>query len=327
MCPAIHRVCLLLAGVLVVACGPALAPAYSIDVSLNLIYSSPFDDTSGGTWQIAAKSDGFGIYGLQLLLTGVTAATPVGPTGTVNGSDAAGFSEYDSFSHGTYREIVLAQIPVVPLGPGDEQSIIYDVGTLANGSPTAPGYDGPAFTSLTGTSGIPWATGDVFGDSAWDIAAVLLTGTFASGQTPGFYAGSDSSGNVFTSVGTSTTVGSYASVDPIATMVRDNLLPSPPGDYNGNGAVDAADYTVWRDHLNETFQLANEDPTVTPGEVTEDDYVVWKAHFGEVSPGPGAGAASGASLSVGAVPEPASWVLLAGAAGTLFLSGIRRVSR
>ena len=26
-----------------------------------------------------------------------------------------------------------------------------------------------------------------------------------------------------------------------------------PGDYNGNGIVDAADYTVWRDHLGQTF--------------------------------------------------------------------------
>ena len=36
-----------------------------------------------------------------------------------------------------------------------------------------------------------------------------------------------------------------------------------PGDYNGNGIVDAADYTVWRDHFGQTFALPNEDPGST----------------------------------------------------------------
>jgi hypothetical protein len=65
-----------------------------------------------------------------------------------------------------------------------------------------------------------------------------------------------------------------------------------PGDYNQNGVVDTADYTVWRNTLGQTG--------VTPhsgadgdgdGDITRADYTVWKTHFGDllaVSP-PGAG--------------------------------------
>lgn len=49
-----------------------------------------------------------------------------------------------------------------------------------------------------------------------------------------------------------------------------------PGDYNADGMVDAADYTVWRDHLGDDESLPNDD---TPG-VVMDDYNVWKQHFG-----------------------------------------------
>jgi hypothetical protein len=74
------------------------------------------------------------------------------------------------------------------------------------------------------------------------------------------------------------------------------------GDYNGNGIVDAADYTVWRDHLGQSVTLPND---TTPGSVIQADYDVWKANFGNHS-----GSGSGASA---AVPEPATrWMFLVG---------------
>jgi probable HAF family extracellular repeat protein len=94
------------------------------------------------------------------------------------------------------------------------------------------------------------------------------------------------------------------------------------GDYNGNGVVDAADYTAWRDHLGQTFTLPNEDPDTTPGQVTIEDYDFWKANFGNMAAGGGAGSGSaGASHSLAAVPEPAALLLaamtLASTLGTL----------
>ena len=68
------------------------------------------------------------------------------------------------------------------------------------------------------------------------------------------------------------------------------------GDYNGNGAVDAADYNVWRDSFGSTINLVadgNQNGTVDAA-----DYNIWRDHFGDV-------ATSGASL-----PEPAGWLLL-----------------
>jgi hypothetical protein len=76
------------------------------------------------------------------------------------------------------------------------------------------------------------------------------------------------------------------------------------GDYNGNGFVDAADYTIWRDTLGSTSDLrANGDNTGASANVIDQaDYTFWKTKFGATS---GSGA-----LSSGAVPEPASAVLL-----------------
>jgi hypothetical protein len=85
-------------------------------------------------------------------------------------------------------------------------------------------------------------------------------------------------------------------------------LPEPPvlvpGDYNGNNIVDAADYTVWRDHLGQNYQLMNEGAGQSPGQVTNADYTYWVSRFGM---GGGSGAAGGAPT---AVPEPAGIVLM-----------------
>ena len=72
------------------------------------------------------------------------------------------------------------------------------------------------------------------------------------------------------------------------------------GDYNDNGVVDAADYTVWRDHLGQTFALPNRDP-LNSGAISAADYASWKTHFGATF-----GAGSGAAA---AVPEPPTALL------------------
>jgi hypothetical protein len=88
------------------------------------------------------------------------------------------------------------------------------------------------------------------------------------------------------------------------TMAECTAPAGVAGDYNGNSVVDAADYTVWRDHLGQTsptYTLPNDGGTST-GVVDPADYTFWKSRFGATS---GAG-----SLSNGAVPEPSS-VLMA----------------
>lgn len=68
-----------------------------------------------------------------------------------------------------------------------------------------------------------------------------------------------------------------------------------PGDYNGNGTVDAGDYVLWR----KGGPLQN-DPT--PG-VQAADYTFWRSHFG-APPG------SGSGVGAAAVPEPAALFLV-----------------
>jgi hypothetical protein len=88
-----------------------------------------------------------------------------------------------------------------------------------------------------------------------------------------------------------------------------------PGDYNQNGTVDAADYTVWRNNLGSLTSLPNDD---TAG-VGPDDYDRWKTHFGE-SGGSGSGAGS-------AVPEPRGDVLVAICALVAMLASIASCTR
>ena len=85
------------------------------------------------------------------------------------------------------------------------------------------------------------------------------------------------------------------------------------GDYNANGMVDAADYTVWRDS-NDMVGItpgALGDGTTTgdllgvpDGNVDEWDFEFWRANFGNVL-GTGNGQAR-----VTTVPEPACWLML-----------------
>ena len=97
-----------------------------------------------------------------------------------------------------------------------------------------------------------------------------------------------------------------------ATVFYDNLrllnLNAPlTGDFNDDGHVDAADYTVWRDTLGSTSELAadaNLNGVVDPG-----DYSLWKANFGAASNvGAGEGSSRAGSSptpdSTQAVPEP-----------------------
>lgn len=77
--------------------------------------------------------------------------------------------------------------------------------------------------------------------------------------------------------------------------------PNPlRGDNNFNGAVDTADYSVWRDTLGSTNDLradgAGSFASLPDGGVDEYDYAFWKANFGNVL--------SAGSGALGAVDEP-----------------------
>jgi hypothetical protein len=89
------------------------------------------------------------------------------------------------------------------------------------------------------------------------------------------------------------------------------------GDYNENGAVDAADYVVWRENVGTTNVLPND---ALGGTIGAAHYDQWRANFGNP---PGSGLGSGS-----AVPEPASAALaLLGLVGLWFVGRRRQPSR
>jgi len=73
------------------------------------------------------------------------------------------------------------------------------------------------------------------------------------------------------------------------------------GDYNDDGAVDAADYTLWRHNLGAPAGTLPNDIHNTP--IGALQYDTWRAHFGNTFPKPGASLAS-------RVPEPATLALV-----------------
>jgi hypothetical protein len=67
-----------------------------------------------------------------------------------------------------------------------------------------------------------------------------------------------------------------------------------PGDFNGDGKVDLADYTTWRNGLGTKYG--------------PEDYDEWKSHYGESD---GAGAAGTSNSQSASVPEPEAILLFA----------------
>jgi hypothetical protein len=95
-------------------------------------------------------------------------------------------------------------------------------------------------------------------------------------------------------------------------QVTSGVVAGLPGDYNGDFAVTAADYTVWRNTLgsDEDFRADGTGPGldgIPDGFVDVHDYHFWKAHYGDT---PLSGSSTRASALAG-VPEPSSLAPLA----------------
>lgn len=103
-----------------------------------------------------------------------------------------------------------------------------------------------------------------------------------------------------------------------ATVLISRVLP---GDFNGDGLVDGADFTVWRDAEGASVAVGTSADGNFDGRVTDADYEVWKTNFGSA-------VVSGGSAAGAQVPEPETAViavlLLAAGATTRKALGIPR---
>ncbi len=287
----IRSVALLVCFVLTAA-GPSTAVlAQTIDLALDLVFSNPSDDQSGGTFRLAALSGGGGgIAGLVTRIDDIQSATLVSP-GTFGWMDpipTSGGPVPPIFA----RDSDTTEIALLQDNSLGAASLIYNIG----GGAGTPGDQGS----------------DPFG-MGFDNAALLVTGTFAPGGIPSFTVGTglQTEGNVFSAVGNIAAIAASVNL-----MVRDNLGAVLVGDYNRNGVVDAADYVVWRKTLGQSVPGGSGADGDNNGIIEQNDYSVWRANFGAQS--------GTASVTTAAVPEPASWLLMS---LCVLVSGLARGGR
>jgi hypothetical protein len=155
------------------------------------------------------------------------------------------------------------------------------------------------------TSGPDTVTATIYNGASSQVAQQTMTGLGLDGSLTDF--------GVLTQ-----DFGPMVAIDEwrFGTALSDVMAPLPlAGDYSGNGIVDAADFTVWRDSLGRTGSgLAadgNRNNVIDAG-----DYDVWKTNFGNHA-GSGAGNLASAIPDAG-VPEPATIALALIAAALLY---------
>jgi hypothetical protein len=113
--------------------------------------------------------------------------------------------------------------------------------------------------------------------------AITAGGALSFVAPPDFEAPTDANGDNVYVVIVQASDGGLTALQAILVTVTNVVEPPLPGDYNGNGTVDAADYVLWRNG----GPLQND---TTPASVGPEDYDVWRANFGRTF-------GSGASLA------------------------------
>lgn len=200
-----------------------------------------------------------------------------------------------------HRTVVYGTNPT--LGTADAPGAVLVIPLDANGLPDLTVSD----------NGTP---GDTTDDVITNITSIPVSLPAARQSVAEVY--TDAAGNVYitrsSTSGTPTATNSSqllqvfspggntkATTSSAGTFSVETLAAGSPGDFDGNGLVDARDYTVWRDHLG----AADESSIMGNGDgangVDAADYLLWKNNFG----------AAGSGALAGAVPEPASAGLLA----------------
>jgi hypothetical protein len=98
-------------------------------------------------------------------------------------------------------------------------------------------------------------------------------------------------------------------IDIGALELQPIVAPELPGDYNLSGAVDAADYVVWRKSMGSNVTAYSGADGDGSGTVDQADLGVWRAQFGKVLAPPGTGSGT-TEVSALAEPEPQQTIVV-----------------
>lgn len=274
---------------------------------------SSFDDRNlnGGTWQEAnpttsalnelnltssrtlggGTNDSLGdVYTVDNSTFGQLAADDLTFTyQTASGETKTGIVQYE----GNFNSLVLRVDPAT----GNAE--------VTNESSTTVEINGYSVTSGSGSLLTTWNSLDDQGTTNWEeanptseaLSELNLTGglTLSNGQTFTLDGLWDTSGNQDLSFNFSLRGA------------------SSEGDYNNDGVVNAADYTVWRDNLGQDSSALNGNGTGA-ATVVQADYALWRQNFGNAAL---SGAVTGVVLyeafelgTASGVPEPSTGFLL-----------------
>ncbi len=181
--------------------------------------------------------------------------------------------------------------------------------------------------STTGNLGGPNAGGSDAWLARYDAAGTLLwTRQFGTARIDSANAVSaDGSGNVYVAG----EMGSHFTGDFSEFFAHENFLvkyvdvidAGVPGDFNGDGAVDGADFLAWQRHVGLTSGATRaQGDANADGRVDAADLALWKSNFDPAT------AAAALATPPSPVPEPSAWALAGPALALLLARNRGRVS-
>lgn len=271
--------------------GKALSGLSLFEESLSgrdFVFRASFDDGSTGIYLAEAAPTG----PTDSVTTGATVDFQLRPGNDYPIGDADGAAIFiDGGSGATFPRLdAMLEFPLdgVPEGASLTSATLEIDAVIANSiTVEVLGYAGDGLASLSDETATTQLLGAVSlsggGIAEFELDAGFVESLLGQSSHLGLRLASGS-------VGPFTRIASSESTSNQRPMLTLHFTSAGlAGDYNTDGVVDVADYTVWRDGLGVVY--------------TADDYMVWKNNFGATSSGP--------PSESSAVPEPAAVMLLA----------------
>lgn len=194
--------------------------------------------------------------------------------------------------------------------PASTDTLTFDFSNAAVGNTLT--FESTSTVDFVLDAGLSSSTIDVLGPSLGGTTSVLLNdNTFnfndltAGSLTEGAYTLFDGDANTSFTLGAVAITGLTGFANSTLSVVDDDIIlnlsaGADPllGDFNADGVVDAADYTVWRDNVGQPDGVLNGNGS-GGGTVIGLDYDLWVSNYG---------ASSGTSTAL-AVPEPGTLLM------------------
>lgn len=205
--------------------------------------------------------------------------------------------------------------------PAASDSLTFDFSTAAVGNTLQ--FESSSTVDFVLDAGLTSSTIDVLGPSLGGTTSVVLndntfsfTDLTAGSLAVGSYTLFDGDANTSYTLGAGVALVGLDGYSGTLSVSGDDVVldlavaAGIPGDFNSDGAVDAADYTLFRDNLGVATTLPNDAGLGSP--ITAAHYTLWTSFYGTTS----------SSTASAAVPEPGSILLLV--AGAVVYGSRRR---